>query len=396
MFTNYYDMLHVSSDATIQEINTAIEKSRGLYSQAVLEEMQMVLLNQSLRSLYDEEFKLYLACESKQDYLISNPILEREIKKVRLYVSHKNNGSLTKKEIRKKYNYSWLWLILAVIIGLIIKGISSYNKGETLEENAQKFQRGEYGGGDLTSKRTYFTSENAVIADDILTLRSELPIEISGLGPVQRVEDNCDTVYFKMKIQEDDVHGLFVTKINNKTKIAKELVSAQIGMMNEKIKKALQNIAEHTFHLKVIVKGTISTQDGVIDLNSQEIMSALASQSNQSIDEFSLKMQVMSTKLVLPLKTNDEAVLWNDENLTASKFILEYQVNESITKISDIDFDILKAEIIEEVKKDEVFMKKIVQYCKATHRDIIYRYIGSHSKKIVDVMISIKEIESAG
>lgn len=142
MFTNYYKLMNISPAATEEEINTALERSSS--SGALVEEMKMVLQNKSLKKLYDEELKLYEAAESKQNYEISNAILNREIKKVKTYISNKSRESVTIEEEPKKNSNTWLWIIVFIVISCLWKCISSYNRGRSLEENRQKYLRGEY------------------------------------------------------------------------------------------------------------------------------------------------------------------------------------------------------------------------------------------------------------
>ena len=136
MFTNYYKLMNISPAATEEEINAALEQST--LSGALVEEIKMVLRNKSLKVLYDEELKLYETAESKQNYEISNAILDREIKKVKAYISNKTCESVTIVKKPKKNNNTWLWVIVFIVIACLGKCISSYNLGRTLEENRQK------------------------------------------------------------------------------------------------------------------------------------------------------------------------------------------------------------------------------------------------------------------
>lgn len=142
MFTNYYKLMNISPDATEEEINTALEQST--LSGALVEEIKMVLRNKSLKDLYDEELKLYEVAESKQNYKISNATLDREIKKVKTYISNKAHESVTIEEEPKKNSNTWLWIIVFIVISCLGKCISSYNRCKSLEENRQKYLRGEY------------------------------------------------------------------------------------------------------------------------------------------------------------------------------------------------------------------------------------------------------------
>ena len=105
----------------------------------------MVLQNKSLKELYDAEHSLYETTENKQGYEISNPVLDREIKKIKAYISNKAREFVTiEEEKSKKSSNSWLWIIVFIVLSVFGKCISSYHRGRTLEENRQKFLRGEY------------------------------------------------------------------------------------------------------------------------------------------------------------------------------------------------------------------------------------------------------------
>ena len=137
MFTNYYKLLNITSAATGEEINNALEQST--LSSSLVDEMKMILQNKSLKALYDEEFKLYEVSDSKQTYEISNATLEREIRKVKAYISNKARESVDFEEVPKKKNNAWLWIIAFIIISFLGKCLSSYHHGKTLEENRQKY-----------------------------------------------------------------------------------------------------------------------------------------------------------------------------------------------------------------------------------------------------------------
>ena len=118
MFTNYYKLLNVSSTATDEEINEALDQST--LSSSLVEEMTMILQNKPLKSLYDEELKVYEAAESKQDYQISNPILKRELEKLATYISNKPHEPIEIDEGPERFYKGCLWtLILFIILRLI-------------------------------------------------------------------------------------------------------------------------------------------------------------------------------------------------------------------------------------------------------------------------------------
>ena len=100
--------------------------------------------------------------------------------------------------------------------------------------------------------------ENKIVADAMASLRNELPIHLEGLGKVREVDYEGNNVIFRMRIQEDASYGMSVTKISENQSLAKEIVAAQIGMMNAQEKETIKAIAGESFGLKVIINGSSS------------------------------------------------------------------------------------------------------------------------------------------
>ena len=100
MFKNYYYLLGISPKSTEDEINAALERLKGKRSQSLLEEIRMILLNKGLRGLYDSEFELYSNSADKNDYIIKNAELERELEKIRAY--QENKAKLSNQDFLRK------------------------------------------------------------------------------------------------------------------------------------------------------------------------------------------------------------------------------------------------------------------------------------------------------
>ena len=149
--------MNLSPSATDEEINEAI--SQSTLSGSLTEEIRMVLQNKTLKALYDEELRVYEQTEDKKDYQISNPTLEREIRKVKAYINNKARETVQAlDEEPKKSSNAWLWILVFIVISCLGKCISSYNRGQRLEENRQKYLRGEY--DNISVNPSYFKSPN--------------------------------------------------------------------------------------------------------------------------------------------------------------------------------------------------------------------------------------------
>lgn len=150
MFRNYYQLMNVASNASDEDINVAIEQSN--LSPLLLEEIKMVLLNKSLKALYDDELQKYEISCSKQDYEIVNPVLDRELKKVRAYISRKARITIKTKSVEpKRKTNAWLWTLIIVLIICLAKCGAAYYKGKRKEEIYQKYFRSDY--DNISTKR---------------------------------------------------------------------------------------------------------------------------------------------------------------------------------------------------------------------------------------------------
>lgn len=129
MFKNYYYLLGISPKSTEDEINAALETLQGKRSQSLLEEIRMILLNKSLRELYDSEFELYSNSNDKNEYIIKNADLERELKKIRVYQENKaelsNKEFYAEEEKRNSFKKSIKWFIIGIIVLSLIKCTAS-------------------------------------------------------------------------------------------------------------------------------------------------------------------------------------------------------------------------------------------------------------------------------
>lgn len=235
--------------------------------------------------------------------------------------------------------------------------------------------------------------ENQKVADAMATLRNELPIHLEGLGKVREVDYEGNNVIFRMRIQEDASYGMSVTKISENQSLAKEIVAAQIGMMNAQEKEAVKAIAGESFGLKVLISGSSSSHDGIISLSSDEIESALANAQNKSADDFSLEMVAMTTRLMLPVRV-DQVTTWTDTRLTDETFEYIYRINDGSIDLSGIDLGVLKSEKLTMLSQNMDVMSNVVNCCKSTGRNLIYKYVGGNSDQTIQVVLTPTDLDN--
>ena len=234
--------------------------------------------------------------------------------------------------------------------------------------------------------------ENSIVADAITALRQELPFCMEGLGKVRDIDYEDNSVLFLMRIQEDDAYGMNVNKISNNKVIAKEILSTQIGMMDDQKKDAIRNIAEQSFGLRIVVNGSNSNQ-GIIDLSPKEISEALSKTTNKTLEDYSLEMVVLTTKLMLPARV-DQVTTWTDTRMTDSTFEYVYRIDDYSIDMNAIEISSLKSEKITVLRQNMDIMGNVVYQCKSTRRNLIYRYIGNRSNKTIDIVLTPYDLDT--
>lgn len=233
---------------------------------------------------------------------------------------------------------------------------------------------------------------NEAINDAIYRLSKELPIRLEGLGIVQKINFDDNSVIFLMRIKEEISSGLNVTKINEKGDLAKKIVLTQIKRMDDQIKDAIKSIGEQGYSLKVHINGTESKRTGVIKLSSNEILTAVSQPLEISEEDYSLLMISLTTKMMLPTKV-DEVTTWTETIVTDNSFEYVYSINDKYVDMTLADKTQMKIEKENMLIQHLNLMQNVISKCISSHRKLIYRYIGSQSGISLDIVFSEKELK---
>ena len=237
------------------------------------------------------------------------------------------------------------------------------------------------------------TPENKDVADAMGTFRQELPFELEGIGKVRDVDYEGNAILFKMRIQEDASYGLTVTKINQNQPLAKEIVSAQIGMMNAQMKEAIKTFSEQSCMLRVLVGGSQSGREGVVELSPDDLSRALANATTKSPDDFSLEMVALSTKLMLPARV-DLVTTWIDTKVTDTTFEYVYRIDDASIDLNSVDMGMMKSEKLSILRENMDVMGKVVRCCIATHRSLVYKYESSATNNSIRVYLTEQDLRN--
>lgn len=105
-----------------------------------------------------------------------------------------------------------------------------------------------------------------------------------------------------------------------------------------------------------------------------------------------LEMQLEAERASLPMII-EEGITMTDFSLEGDNLVFICEVDESMYSIDEFkgNEDIIKDEIVLGLKEDPQ-SKMLVNLCKTSNMDIVYRMVGDRSKRKVDLKISCKEL----
>lgn len=319
--------------------------------------------------------------EGKEDILVQGMMRSNP------HSNNKENQNRMNEGKKKKRGFSCLDIFIAILIAIMGKCVSTSYRHSAFERNAQEFRYKKVKGSSSNKL------DDILVSDAINSLRDELPIEFTGLGKVKYIELDGNFVTFEINIKEDASYGMLVDKINQKEDLAKETIATCIATLKEKIKNELKIIADQSYNLTVLIRGSVSKETGYIHLSSEEILLALAQSHFSSSEEASLGMTALATRLMLPLVI-DDWLTWIDTRLTDTSFVYVYTLDDRGINWEEVDRELIKREQISRVRQNKDVLEKVVRCCLATHKKLVYRYIGINSQNIIDVILTEDDLKN--
>lgn len=90
-----------------------------------------------------------------------------------------------------------------------------------------------------------------------------------------------------------------------------------------------------------------------------------------------------------PIKV-DQITTWTSSEVTKESFICNYEINDRWHRYGDIDFKVVKNNILSELDKEGYKVQRIL----ATNRNLIYRYWNRQTNTVEDIVLSEKDLRS--
>lgn len=90
-----------------------------------------------------------------------------------------------------------------------------------------------------------------------------------------------------------------------------------------------------------------------------------------------------------PVKV-DEITTWTSSEITKDSFICNYEINDRWHRYGEIDMNIVKGNILDQIDKKGIKVQSII----ASNRNMIFRYRNYRTGTIEDVILSNEELRS--
>ena len=103
-----------------------------------------------------------------------------------------------------------------------------------------------------------------------------------------------------------------------------------------------------------------------------------------------LRLQAKVQTFNCPIKLEDGITIWNGSEVTNDAFINNYEIKFKWYHTGEIDFDILRNNIVKTLNRED----EIVQCIAATNRKMIFRYHIRKTNTIEDIVISAAELNN--
>lgn len=158
----------------------------------------------------------------------------------------------------------------------------------------------------------------------------------------------------------------------------------------EAFKKLLQYIVDADANMQMIFKCE-GEEPLTLLFTADEIKKVLTETDGDA--EQLLQLSVDNARLQTPM-TIDEGIVMTDVVLDANNCTYVYSCDESL-----YDFDVLnenigvvKQALLEELSPNDPAIKQLLDLLSATHRGLVYQYVGTTSGKTCTVYFSVEEL----
>lgn len=228
---------------------------------------------------------------------------------------------------------------------------------------------------------------------EIATANRDCPTETPGVGRLDSLslEDNDEVVAYYYTIYEDNEQLSVDAVRENSDFVKRKMINTALANNRQ----SLQMFEKYHAGLRYVFRDEKTGKTAIIFIPIDEIEQALSQPLSQAqAAEMALKDDLIMSKKSLPINI-DVGLKIVDFILDNNQLVYVVDVDEDRYPMSD-EFDIegAKQGIIEELNNPAPGMTTTLNNLVKTARSMVYRYVGSKTKKQVDVEISTIELRT--
>ena len=228
---------------------------------------------------------------------------------------------------------------------------------------------------------------------EIVLANCDCPTETPGVGRLDSLvlEDNGNVVAYYYTIYEDN-EQLSVEIINDNNELVKRKM-INTALANNR--QSLKMFQKYHAGLRYIFQEENTGKSAIITIPIEEIERSLEQPISQSqAAELALDDDLSVSKKSLPIEI-DEGLQIVDLILDKNQLVYVVNVDENLYPLkADFDKEAAKQGIVEELNNPAPGMMTTLNNLVKTARGMVYRYVGSKSKKQIDIEISTIELRT--
>lgn len=276
---------------------------------------------------------------------------------------------------------------MLVIIGLI--GLSLLLKPLVKQCTRQQFEQHRKHIEETTGVLGTGSDRASYIIDEI---KKEMPFNLPMLGDIERVYYGTGLIIMEFELNDSyNPLELDINNVGKNSKSSKDFVMTEIQFMSENLRKAMEDIANKSFSLSFDLRLKSNSRSANIILEPSEIKEALNRKREEETETMTLLLTAKAEKIFLPVEV-DLYTSWIDISLDRYALTYVYEVDDT-----NFDFDSIDKEKLRKQMKDLLIhssnqMRKTIELCLLSARNIGYKYIGTSTKKEFAIYMSPTEL----
>lgn len=298
-------------------------------------------------------------------------------------IVNNTDSGLSKRENKSKIGCSSILVIVGLMgLSLLLKPLVKQCTRQQFEQHLKHVEETTGVLGTGSDRASYIIDE----------IKKEMPFNLPMLGDIERVYYGTGLIIMEFEINDSyNPLELDINNVGKNSETSKDFVMTEIQFMSDNLRKAMEDIANESFSLSFDLQLKSDSRSANIVLGPSEIKEALNREKEEETETMTLLLTAKAEKMFLPIEV-DQYTSWIDTYLDRYALTYVYEVDDT-----NFDFDSIDKEKLRKQMKDLLIhssnqMRKTIELCLLSARNIGYKYIGTSTKKEFSIYMSPTEL----